>query len=251
MKILMACPTVGLYPDPEKWLRSFLNTFNDILSVKGTQVGTFFPYRKPIHIADNSIAKQAIDGGYDYILRMDDDIWGVPVGAVKKLLDADKDFISAVMYIGGFPYSKCAFRKVNKNASLIDIARKQNEKLEEINLPGAQPCDLTAFPFTLWKVSMFKKLKEPYFEVYPDVPEDSIFCQKCLDSGIQPYVHMDIAVNHKEVTPYNRMFLFQAEAEHRFRSGLIKEDDPLYKIIKDEIDKCEAIKKDKEGNKNG
>jgi hypothetical protein len=200
-------------------------------SMRGFKVNTYFPYRRPIVDAENDIAQMAIATEADYIFRMDDDVWGFQKGFVNKLIDADKEFISGVMYVGGFPYSKCAFVKKDKSHSLIDIFKNKLMELDEVVGDGIVPCDLTATPFTLIKTSIFEKIMGPYYETKDGVAVDSVFCQKLLDADIQPYCHMRVELNHKHVTPWNRHYLYNAEARAMLKSGMVDKNSPLYKVL--------------------
>ena len=213
LKILVALPTFGLDPNPGRWLTSLLITLQDLRRA-GVDYGFCFQYRKNIHKAENQIIKTALVNGYTHILHFDDDIWGVEPGDIIKLLNADKDFISAVMYVRGFPYSRCAFNKVPecKNKTLFECEKIGRHTLEEVDGAGVVPVDLTAFPYTLIKTEVYTKMKYPWFDVLCPESPDAQFCQKCADVGVQPYVHMDIQISHQEVTPWNRLFLFNCDA---------------------------------------
>jgi len=230
LKILIACPTFGLDPHPGKWLLSLLTITQDLRRA-GLEFGFKFPYRKTIHRAENEIITFALTGGYTHILRLDDDIWGIQHGDVLKLLAADKEFISAVMFVRGFPYSRCAFVKRFPELSLLECERRGRGTLTEADGEGVIPVDLTAFPFTLWKTSIFSKMVPPYFD--PDKKEspDAQFCQKCFDLGIQPYVHMDIQINHQNVTPWNRLALFNAEARELLMKKMIEPSNQFYPTL--------------------
>jgi hypothetical protein len=229
-KILIACPTFGLEPNPGKWLMSMLTVVQDLKRV-GVEFGFMMPYRHTIHKAENKIIKFALTGKYTHILRMDDDIWGVQPGDVLKLLTADKDFISAVMFIRGFPYSRCAFKKKDPTMSLLDCEKRGRGALDEVDGEGVQPVDLTAFPFTLFKTTIYERMKYPWFDETKKDSPDAQFCQKCLDLGIQPYAHMDIQINHQEVTPWNRLGLFNADARRLMASGRVDPTDKMYPTL--------------------
>ena len=232
--VLMACPTFGLCPDPNQWLIAFLGAMNEF-SVRGWRVSTFFPYRRNITDADNEIAYMAISNGFDYIFRMDDDVWGFQPGFVNKLIDADKEFISGVMYVAGFPYSRCAFYRTDKTKTLPEIYKKRLLMLSEVEGTGVVECDLTATPFTLIKTTIFEKIMTPYYEYQKDVASDSIFCQKLLDAGIQPYAHLGVLLNHRHVTPWNRHFLYNAECRAIMGSGMISKNSSVYQLLVDEF----------------
>ena len=90
------------------------------------------------------------------------------------------------MFAHGWPYHMCALvrKPEDKNTSLVDmVKRSPMGLLEAPGESGVVPVDLVAFPLTLWKVSMFKKLPEPWFVYDEGVPTDNYFCQKCLDNA--------------------------------------------------------------------
>ena len=231
-KVLIAVPTVGLEPDPNRWLTAFIQTLDEF-KAENCLVSVFFPYKVAINQVDELIFMTAIVNQFDYLFRMDDDIWNVPKGSVKKLLDADKDFISGIMPINDFPYSLCAFIKKDKSRSLIDTFKDKTFDFNEVmySKESVIPVDLTAMPYTLLKVSAMLKLEPPFFGGEPGVPNDSIFCQKCLDAGIQPFVHMGVQVCHRNVTPFNRWYLFNADARQKLASGQIPKDHRLYEKL--------------------
>ena len=201
------------------------------------KVEYFMPYRQSMQIANDAIAQRTIDGGFDYLLRMDDDIWDVPSNAVEKLLKADKDFISCVMYANGFPYHRCAFLKANKEESLIDIGQRQTGGLREVGGTGVVAVDQSSFPFTLIKVDVFRKIKPPWFIHSLRVPLDNYFCQKMLDSGIQPYVDMDLQVTHRGVTYWNRWHKFLAECEFLISTGQMDDKNRYWNMYLIAVDK--------------
>ena len=233
-KVLMACPTFGLEPNPNYFFNTFMNAMNEFI-LRGWQVSTFLPYRRPIVIAENEIINLAITNGFDWIFRLDDDIHGFQPNFVNKLIDADKEIISGVMYIAGFPYSLCAFNRKDKSKSLIDIYENRDLELDEVDGVGVQPCDMTATPFTLIKTTIYEKILTPYFETKGDVPPDSVFFQKLLDAGVQPYVHMDVQLNHRWVTPWNRHYLYNAEARTMMANHRIDKESTLYKALVEEF----------------
>jgi len=229
-KVLIACPTFALDPNPTKWLISLLTICQD-LKRANIEHGFLFPYRKSIYKAENQIIMQALTGGYTHILRLDDDIWGIQPGDVLKLIDADKEFISAVMFIRGFPFSRCAFTKAFPELSLAECEARGRDTLHEVDGDGVQPVDLTAFPFTLFKIELFYKMKYPYFDDTIKGSPDAQFCDKCKAMGVQPYVHMDIQINHQDVTPWNRLFLFNSEARRLLMNGKMDPSDPRHSVF--------------------
>lgn len=232
MKILLSCPTLEIRYE---WFTSFMKLWQQVLAIPGNDIVFFPQHRVPVQLAQTRAVRMAIKNNCDYILHIDDDIWDIPDGAVRMMLDADKEFISALMYANAWPYHMCALVKKpeDKNVSLVDIV-KENGPYKLLEAPGEEgvvPVDLTAFPFVLWKVSLFKKLPEPWFVYDEGVPTDNYFCQKCLDHGVQPYVHKSLPVTHRGVSYWNRVYKFISEGRYRIATGQLTEKDPFYKVV--------------------
>ena len=217
MKILVVCPVLTLQ---YAWFRSFLRFWEEIKLKKERMYGLYMPYRKSPALADNKAVEIAQAEKYDYILRIDDDVWDIPHFALEQLLDADKEYISATAFASGFPFQKCALVRINPNDTLISVTKKEGiDKLREVDEDGIQPCDLTSFSFVLWKMSLFEGLTKPYFELNDTPPHDSLFCQKLLDAGKQPYVHGGVKVTHRGISDANRAYLYASEMPYRVNCG--------------------------------
>jgi len=247
LKILFCCPVLDIRYE---WFIGFLEIHKELESHHDWDVTYMFPYRKPVQIADTSAVRKAIKEDFDYILRMDDDVWDIPYGSVEQLMKADKDAISAVMYCNGFPYQRCAGVKeeIAKNMTLMELTKyKEEPYVHELDKLGVQPVDLTAFPFILFKVSMFKVIPEPWFVGDEDAPTDSYFCQKMADYGFQPYVDMGIQVNHRGITHLNRKSRYIEDMNKYLLTGQYDGNDALHKKFMALYEKMRAEDKTKKG----
>lgn len=227
--VLIACPTLGLDPDPTKWLDSLLKIQNEIRKA-GMSQGFLAPYRMQWWPANNEIWNTALEYDFDYILRIDDDIWGVPDDAFKRLLEADKDVIGAAYPMRQYPFSMCALKRT-ENVSLIEIAKHNLEMTSEVSGEGIIPVDLIGFGMTLIKMDKFKSWERPVYRMPQECPDDTYFAQKCLEAGIQQYVHMDVKIGHREVTPANRIYLFNAYSRLLLQTGQIDKESRQYKEV--------------------
>lgn len=211
-----------------EFFESFLKFWTELTIKKDPryEITYLFAYRKPVHMAEEWLVKQALFNKCTHILLMDDDIFDITVADLNKLIDANKDFISGVMHASKFPHAQCTFRRYDRNKRVIDMpADNSMYRLYEIpalcpacSHPqthwdakfcpscGAdidisiQPVDLVPFPFTLINLNVFKKVKQPWFHCTNGYPTDSWFCDRCLEVGIQPYAHMLVRLNHAGVT---------------------------------------------------
>lgn len=212
-RILIACPTLGLDPDPDRWLRSFTSILNQVRKL-GMDHGCLFPYRLTWWPANNLIWDAAFDNKFDFILRIDDDIWNVPDNAVEKLLAADKAVIGAAYPNQRFPYMIQAVNRTEEG-SLLDICKQDRMVLKSVvqEDPAVEvvPVDLIGFGMTLIRVADFKYFERPMYKGNEDVPDDSYFAQICLDNGIQQYVHFGVQLAHRHVTFFNNGYLFNAD----------------------------------------
>jgi hypothetical protein len=231
-RILIGIPIL-LYS--HEFVQSFLKFWQEICTMErgNMQVGYQFIYRKPVHMAEIELAKIAIFNKCTHLLLMDDDIYGISVEDLYKLLEADKDVISGHMYASKFPYASCAFRRYNTEKKVIDMP-SDNSMYRLYEIPcTCQKCgwsishwdarfcpscgleqnllvqkvDLIPFPFTLIKTSVFDRLKKPWFHCTENYPSDSWFADRCIEAGIQEWVHMGVRLDHNGVNDMTRPHL--------------------------------------------
>jgi hypothetical protein len=194
-----------------------------------------FAYRKPVHMAEEYLVKIAQHNKCTHILLMDDDIFDITPRDLDLLVNADKDFISGVMHASKFPHAMCVFRRYDTTKRVIDMpADTSMYRLYEVpalcpdcKAPqshwdakfcvscghaidiAVQECDLVPFPFTLIKLSVFDKVKQPWFHCTNGYPTDSWFCDRLLEAGIKPYAHMLVRLNHAGITDETKPFYMQ------------------------------------------
>lgn len=207
-KILIGVPILAW---THEFAISFLRFWTDLMTYqhKGRKfhVGYEFKYRRPVHIAEEELAQNAIDSGCTHLLLMDDDIFDVKVEDFLALLDADKDVVGGIMHTNGFPYSMCAFRKFDRDKKVADQPHlKSTTRLYEVpedQRKGIQPVDLMPFAFTLIKTSVFDKIPKPWFKCDAMVPTDSWFADSIHDKNLEYYAHFDVWLNHNGTTRHN------------------------------------------------
>ena len=214
-KILVACPTLGLDQDPDRWLNSLIKIFNNCRR-EGFAHALFAPYRQLWEEANNNIWNCAFENKFEYILRIDDDIHGVPEDAVSKLLAANKTVIGAAYCNRRFPYTVQAMVKVDPKKTFRESFDDPTGFLQSVQFHGytgqhIQQVDLIGFGMTLIKVAPFKFCERPMYRNLGDLPDDSYFAQVCADNGIPQYVHWGVRINHAHVTFANAGHLYNAD----------------------------------------
>lgn len=237
-RILIGIPILSY---SHEFVESFMKFWTQICTMtpKKFEAGYFFVYRKPVHMAEQQIVDVARYNKCTHILFMDDDIYDVNVDMLMKLLDADKDVIAGVMYASKFPHAMCCFRRYDTSKKVIDMP-VDNSMYRLYEIPcsctkcgvglshwdakfcpvcGAsqdnliQKVDLIPFCFTLMKLSVFDRVKEPYFHCTTNYPTDSWFADRCIEAGIQEYAHMGVRLNHAGCSDATRPYMFQQGME--------------------------------------
>lgn len=208
------------------------------------EIGYHLIHRKSLHIADTIAVQVAQRNGCTHLLLVDDDVYDLEAWMVDTLLAANKDVIGGVMYTSGFPYTQCTFRRYNtettvssqplqrgiyrlydipclcpycmKNGQVTNFNGNWNLKYcpvcrGELKDFAIQPVDLIPFPFTLINMSVFDRIRKPWFHCNSYFPTDSWFADRCIEAGIQQYAHMNIRVNHRGVNDLTRIHKYNEQ----------------------------------------
>lgn len=220
-----------------EFLESFLKFWTSLMAAhdKRYEVCYHFMYRKPVHMAEETLVKTAQYNKCTHLLLMDDDIYDVTPDDLNKLYEADKDVIGGIMNASKFPHAMCAFRRYELDKKVVDMpVAKGMYRLYEIpaicdscgaaqshydvaHCPhcGAeqsnliQRADLIPFCFTLIKLDVFNKIKRPWFHCTNDYPTDSWFADRLLESGLSEHAHFGVRLNHAGITDENKPFYVQ------------------------------------------
>ena len=236
-KVLIFTPTLGLCQDPFQYQSSLLKIINQI-QAKKMGLAYFPTYRQLWHKANNLAWDCAFQHGFEYILRMDDDIHGVPDDAFSKLLEADKDVIGAAYPSRRWPFFPCALDRT-ENKSLIEICENDLRCLKYVQgleSGGIVKCELIGFGLTLIKTAPFRFLERPLYLGHDDVPDDTFLAQICLDNGIQQYVHFGVKVAHAHVDFNNNGYLYSA--------GVYEKINANKKMVEEAKERGEEIKQE-------
>ena len=175
MKILIAVPTFETIM-PE--------TFKSIYGMRASKYGPLFDYVKGYDCAKarNAIAKEAIDGGFDYVLMIDSDVI-VPNNTLDCFLEYPADIVLGLCPRKNTKEKRCEIYRLGSDG-FKDFYRY--DELPDIHRlvvkGGGLACGLI-------KTDVFHKLEYPYFRYveYPNgesLSEDLYFCTKATEAGI-------------------------------------------------------------------
>lgn len=203
MKILIAVPTFeNIYPD----------TFKSIydLDVSGHDVSFEFVRGYDCATARNKIARLAINGGYDYVLMVDNDVV-LPKDALVNLLDDPKDVclgyyahrdtdniyrgrtcVCKLLTDGGVRYKNYPLESEYTAEEIAALKAKGEYKVRIHG--GGMGCALI-------KTDVFNRTKYPWYDWanYKDggmLSEDLYFCENCRKNSIQIYTDTRVNCGH-------------------------------------------------------
>lgn len=204
-KILIAVPTFeNIYPDTYK------SIFD--LDKGGHEVSFSFVRGYDVATARNKIAQKAIDGGFDYVLMVDNDVV-LPLDALINLLDDPKDVClgyyahrdedniyrgrTCVCKLKG-PDGKLYFDYVLESeytAEELGRIRADGERKIWIH-GGGMGCALI-------RTDVFRKIPYPWYDWvnYANkerhmLTEDLYFCEQCKKAGVLIFTDARVACGH-------------------------------------------------------
>jgi len=239
MRTLIGIPLLAI---TYEFFESFLKFWTEISVTADPryEVGYHIAYRKPVHMAEEYLVSVAQFNKCTHILFMDDDIYDITKSDLDKLLDADRDVIGGVMHASKFPHAMCVFRRYKPERKVIDMpvdnsiyrlyevpctCTSCNMALSHWDIKHCSNCgasqdlliqqaDLIPFAFTLMKMSVFDKIKKPWFHCTTKYPTDSWFADRLIEAGMTEYAHMGVRLNHAGITDETKA--------HYTQMGMIK-----------------------------
>lgn len=197
-RILVGTPTLN--PDPR-----FLSCLSYFLyeSSKFFDIHYKMVVGKPIYEADNELAKLAIDGGFDYLLFLEDDHYEFRADDLKRLVEHNKPAIATPYYSRHFPHQITCMKL---SEQLNGYGAEPLNIFEAIESTGVEEVDLTGFGFTLIKTDILRSLSAPLFypTEYCSRATDQWFYRKMKDElGLRPFADFSRILPHREVTSEN------------------------------------------------
>ena len=201
MKILIAVPTYeSIYPD----------TFKSIYDLDKGDHSVDFNFFRGYDAANarNQIARATLDGGYDYVLMIDNDEV-IPKDGLLNLLETALSYKSGECMVVGYALTRPPNRPNPDNRASVfkwggrDYVRADaytGTELIELRDAGTYRVQIrgTGLGSALIHRSIFDKLKFPWFkwiqyESGSQLSEDLYFCEQFV--GIQTPIFMDTRVS--------------------------------------------------------
>lgn len=194
--------------DDERFKESFRNFTDSICSEYSVCIeiikDTFLPD------AQNKIAHNFMQHGYEYLLFLDDDHWGHTKEMLDCLIGANAYVATIKTYSRHYPYSSVLLDKRDNHVIPIEHA------------DGYRECDLTGFPMTLIKRELFEKLGYPYFRAVEAEGRiwntDITFFEDLAKMGIRPVGCFQHTLAHDKITKEN---VWKCRHEERFEGNNI------------------------------
>jgi len=199
-RILIGIATVT--PD-KRFLESLISFSKD--ASKLADISDKWVWNKPLVDAQNELADATIEGGYDYLLTIEDDHWGFNARMLESCLIADTHVCGISYRSRHLPFMKIPMRYsgsfgANGNPLYDSIPHES----------GFHEADLIAFGFTLIRSDVFRILDKPYFRLNTERfvgvgprATDIDFSTRLLEKGIRPVGCFDYVLNHREITEAN------------------------------------------------
>lgn len=142
----------------------------------------------------NSVVREMLDGGYDYLLFLDDDHI-VPKDALFRLLAHQKDFVT------GLYVTRAAKPRTTQMMAVEDKFRSL--RVEDMAKPLIE-IDASGMGCALISRKLLQTVEPPWFQVSMDADgdvtgEDVSFCRKAQRDGFKLYCDTTLSVPH--ITP--------------------------------------------------
>lgn len=178
---------------PNEWTRvDFMDAFVNLKAMGGYAFKFLRVKRVPIHFARNATADMLVDGGYDWLVQIDDDAV-FPPDLIRRFLSHKKDVICALAYQRKPPHATCAFE--------MNEGQLTGNPLEGIEHTGLRRVDASGFHCSIISRTVIEKLRAAGIRQYhggfdSKLGEDLAFSMNLKKIGVQMYVDTDLISGH-------------------------------------------------------
>ncbi len=171
--------------------------------------GICAPRRMAIDNMRNFSAKAAIEGDFDYLWFIDDDVMLQP-DALAHLLELRSDIAAGITLIRGYPYEPMLFGFTGRGKRGPILSEYKDLVQKDGSIRRAQGLDAVGFSCCLIKTSLLEKVEAPWFLTGPNFTEDVFFCnrarefKKNLTIAASNHVQTEHILGAESISPANR-----------------------------------------------
>ncbi len=226
MKIAIGTPHLTSSSSHEQFNDSLISLI-DYTKSKGHQVDRINTYRDNITFARNKIASKALQGDYDYLFFLDDDMVFKP-DLLVNLMELKTDIVSGLCFLRREPHEPSMFNLAKDGRSYNPVVIWEAGDLIKCDAVG-MACTLIskATLKSLTMVSEYYKNMYAFFDNSYNQGEDVRFCRKAKDLGFTILCDTRELVGHivEKVISYGD---FASFVENRNKSMLVKMETASY-----------------------
>ena len=187
MEILIAVPTFETIM-PE--------TFKSIYGMRASKYGPLFDFVKGYDCAKarNEIAKEAIAGGFDYVLMIDSDVVA-PNDTLERFLEYPADIVIGLCPRKNTKEKRCEIYRLGAESFRDFYTYADMPEAPRLVIKGG------GLACALIKTEVFQRLKYPYFKyvIYDNdtiLSEDLYFCNEARKYGMQIQCNPNVKGGH-------------------------------------------------------
>jgi hypothetical protein len=182
MKILICIPYTGYIPPQAAYSLPPMACY---ARSKGIEIGMLPIGLSLVYTAREKAAQALIDDDYDALLFIDSDMV-VPVDLVTRLVEANKNIVSALAFKRIPPYEPCIFKKCDHEGTAFWLDYPK----------GLIKVEGVGMACTLIKREVFEAMEKPYFFPMPVIGEDLAFCIRAKEKGFEIYCDTTLVCGH-------------------------------------------------------
>lgn len=182
MKVLICIPYTG-YVAPQaaySLIPMACHARNKGVSVDMLPIGLSLVYT-----AREEAVKAFLQGQYDALLFVDSDMV-VPVDLLTRLIEHDKDIVSALAFKRTPGYEPCIFK----------VCNEQDAKFYLDYPKGLTEIEGVGMACTLIKRKVFETVPQPWFFPHKILGEDLSFCVRARQAGFKIYCDTELICGH-------------------------------------------------------
>lgn len=146
-----------------------------------------------VYTARNIICKQAIEGGYDYVLWLDSDMVFEP-DILTRLLADERDIVTGLYFRRVSPFTPVLFSQLDIKGNECKFSGVDTYPAELFEVAGA------GLGCMLMRTKVLEKIAEEegpvWFAPMGNVGEDCAFCIRARKHGFKVYCDPQVKVGH-------------------------------------------------------